>query len=149
MALPTSRRGEGGAAVGQHFFEDGRHLGEVARVLGVDASADGEGAVGEAEQQVADALEADHELHAGEQFAGFGGANFGDGGGDAVVDFHVERVELAFALAEGIEQRAGAGGDAFGGSASGFLGHVAGFHGAAHDVVMSRFGIGSSWSRCS
>jgi hypothetical protein len=31
-------------------------------------------AVGEAEQEVADAFEADHELHAGEEFAGLGGA---------------------------------------------------------------------------
>jgi hypothetical protein len=46
-------------------------------------------AVGKAEKQVADAFEADHELHAGEEFAGFGGLDFGDGGGNGAVDFHV------------------------------------------------------------
>ena len=140
--LGNFARGKGFTAVGQHFFEDGGHLGEVAGVIGVDASADRERAVGEAEKQVANALEADHELHAGKELAGFGGANFGDGGGDSAVDFHVERVEFAFALAQGIEQGAGTGGDAFGGCSRGFLGHVAGFDGAAHDVVMSRFGVG-------
>src|SRR5579863_10609345 len=48
LALGKSR-----AAVGEHFFEDGGHVGEVAGVFGVDASAGGLGAVGEAEQQVA------------------------------------------------------------------------------------------------
>src|ERR1017187_7727687 len=109
--------GKCSAAVGQHLFEDGGHLGKVAGVFGIDASTDGEGAVGEAEKQVADALEADHELHAGEQFAGFGGADFGDGGGDSAVDFHVERIEFTFALAQGVEQGSGAGGNALGGGA--------------------------------
>ena len=99
-------------------------------------------AVGEAEQQVADALEADHELHAGEKFAGFGGLDFGDDRGDGAVDFHVEGVEFALALAEGIEQRAGTGGDAFGGGAGGFFGQTTGFDGAADDVMMGRFGSG-------
>ena len=100
------------------------------------------GAVGEAEQQVADALEADHELHAGEKFAGFGGIDFGDGGGDAAVDFHVEGVEFALALAQRVEQSVGAGGDAFGGGSGGFFGHVAGFDRAAHQIVVGRFGMG-------
>ena len=101
---------------------------------------DREGAIGEAEQQVSDALEADHELHAGEKFAGFGGFDFGDGGCDAAVDFHVEGVEFALALAQGIEQGGRAGGDAFGRGSSGLFRHVAGFHRATHDVLMSRFG---------
>ena len=134
--------GEGGAAVGQHFFEDGRHLGEVAGVFGVDASADRQGAVGEAEQEVADALEADHELHAGKEFAGFGGADFGDGSGHAVVDFRVERIEFALPQAEGVEQGGRSGGDAFGGGAGGFFRHIASFHGAAHEVLMGRLRIG-------
>ena len=133
MALVTSRAENAAPTVGQHFFEEGRHLGEIASVFGVDASAGGLGAVGEAEQQVADALESDHHLHTGQQFAGLGGADFGDGGGDAAVDFDVERVEFAFALAQRVEQSGGAGGDAFGGRAGGFLGHAAGFHGAAHE----------------
>jgi hypothetical protein len=134
--------GEGVAAVGQHFFEDGRHLREVAGVFGVDASAGGLGAVGEAEKEVAYALKTDHELHTGKKFACFGRADLRDGGGDTAVDFHVERIELAFALAERVEQRGGAGGDAFSGGSRGLLGHAAGFHSAAHDVVMSRFWSG-------
>jgi hypothetical protein len=128
------------AAIGQHFFEDGRHLCKVASVLGVNASADGLSAVGEAKQEIADALEANHEFHAGEQLAGFGGTNLGDGGSHATVDFHVEGVELAFALAEGIKKSGRSGGDAFGRRARGFFGHVTGFDGAAHDVMVGRFG---------
>jgi len=139
--------GKCGAAIGQHLFEERRHLGEVAGVFGVDASADGLSTVGEAKQQVADAFEGDHDLHAGQKFAGFGGPDFGDGGGDSAVDLEVECVEFALALTEGVEQGTGAGGDAFRRGAGGFLGHVAGFHGAAHDVVMSRFRI-EGFGRC-
>jgi hypothetical protein len=97
-------------------------------------------AVGEAEQEIADALKADHELHAGEKLAGFGGLDFGDGGGDGGVDFHVERVEFALALAQRVQQRSGAGGDAFGGGSGGFFGEAAGFDGAADDVMMGWLG---------
>ena len=100
------------------------------------------GAVGEAEQQIADALQADHELHAGEQFARLGGGDLGDGVGDAAVDFHVELVEFFFALAEGIEQGDGAGGDAFGGGSGRFFGHLAGLHREAHQMAIGRFGYG-------
>ena len=62
--------GEGVTDVGEHFFEDGGHVGEVAGVLGIDAAGGGLSAVGKAEKKVADALEADHELHAGEEFDG-------------------------------------------------------------------------------
>src|SRR5579863_3811292 len=54
--------GKCGPAIGEHFLEDSRHLGEVAGVFGIEAAADGLSAVGEAEQQVADALETDHEF---------------------------------------------------------------------------------------
>lgn len=132
---------ECGAAVGEHLFQNCGHLGEVAGVFGVNASADRLRAVGKAEQEVANALEADHELHAGEKFVCLGGVDFGDGGGDSVVDFEIESVEFALALAQGAEQGAGTGRNAFGGCGGGFFGHVAGFNGAAHDVVVSRFGI--------
>ena len=129
------------AAIGQHFFQEGCHLGEVASVFRVYASADRECAVGEAEQEISDALQTDHELHAGEELAGFGWSYLRDGGRDSVVDFEIERVELAFALAKRVEQSIGTGGDAFGGCARGFFGHVTGLDCAANDVVMSRFGI--------
>jgi hypothetical protein len=58
--------GKCGCAISQHLFEQRRHVGEVAAVFGVGASADREGAIGKAEQQVADALEGDHHLHTGE-----------------------------------------------------------------------------------
>ncbi len=106
----------------------------------VSAAGGGLRAVGDAEQQVADALQADHELHAGEKFAGFSRLDFGDGGGDGGVDLHVERVEFALALAQRVQQRRGAGGDAFGGGSGGFFGEAAGFDGAAHDVMVGWFG---------
>jgi len=96
--------GEGVADIGQHFFEDGGHAGQVAGVLGINAAGGGLSAVGEAEQQVADALEADHELHTGQQFASFGFSDVGDGHGDARVNFHVQLVEFFFALANGIQE---------------------------------------------
>lgn len=136
-------QGKGRAAVGEHFFEDGRHLGQVAGVLGIDAVSSGLGAVGEAEEKIADAFKADHELHAGQKFAGLGRADFGDGSGNAGVDFHIERIEFALALAQRSEQGGGAGGDALGRSPRGFLGETTGFYGAAHDVVVSRFRVGA------
>jgi hypothetical protein len=135
--------GEGIAHVGQHFFEDGGHVGEVASVFGIDAAGSRLRAVGEAEEKIADALKADHELHAGEEFTRFGGLDFGDDRSDGAVDFHVEGVEFALALAEGVEKRAGAGGDAFGGCSGGFLGQTTGFNGAADNVMMRRFGSGA------
>jgi len=135
--------GEGFAAIGQHFFEDGRHVGEVAGVVWIEASAGGLGAVGETEQKVADALEADHEFHAGEKLAGFGRPDVGDCGGDAGVDFHVEGIEFALTLAEGVEQCGRASRYAFGRRPGSFFGEMTSFDGAAHQVVMGRFGIGT------
>jgi hypothetical protein len=143
-SLADIAAGKCGSAIGQHFLQQRRHLSEIAGIFGVNAPADRQGAVGEAEQQIADAFESDHNLHAGEQFACFGGTDLGDGGGDSAVDFHIERVELALALAQGVEQLAGAGCDALSRGASGFLCHATGFHGASHEVMMSRFGIGDS-----
>jgi hypothetical protein len=132
--------GKGIADIGEHFFEDGSHVGKIARILGIDAAGSSLSAVGEAEKQIADALQTDHEFHAGEKFAGFGGLDFGDDGGDGAVDFHVEPVELAFALVQRVEQRTGAGGDAFRGSSCSFFGQPTGFDGTTDDVLMRRFG---------
>ena len=60
--------------------------------------------------------------------------------GDGAVDFHIERVEFALAVAQRIQQSAGAGGDAFSGGAGGFLGQKTGFDGATDDVLMGGFG---------
>ena len=79
MALLTSRLEKAIADVGEHFFEDGGHVSEVASVFGIDAASGGLRAVGEAEEKVADAFQADHELHASQEFAGLGGLDFGDG----------------------------------------------------------------------
>jgi hypothetical protein len=133
-------RGKGIANIREHFFQDGGHVREVAGVVGIDATGGGLSTVGEAEQQVADALQADHELHAGEKFAGLGGLDFGDGSGYGAVDFHIQRVEFAFALAQGVQQWGGAGGDAFGGRSGGFLCQTTGFDGPADDLMMGRFG---------
>jgi hypothetical protein len=133
--------GERGATVSEHLFEQRGHLRELAGVFGVDASADRLRAVGEVEQEVADALEANHELHAGEKFARLTRADLSDGSGDSVVDFEIKSVEFAFALAQRTEQGGGPGSNAFCGGAGGLFGHVAGFHGAAHDVMVSRFWI--------
>jgi len=127
------------ADVGEHFFEDGGHVSKVASVFGIDTTSGGLRAVGKTEEKVADAFEADHELHAGKEFAGLCGLYFGDGGGNRAVDFHIERVELAFADAQGIQQSAGASGDALSGGAGGFLGQETGFDGATDDPPMGGF----------
>ena len=123
---------EGRSAVGKHFFQQGCHMGEFASVLGINAAADGLGAVGEVEQMIADTLEADHEFHAGEEFAGADRLDGGNGGGHAIVDFQVQGIEFALSLAHGVEQRTGAAGDSFGGGGSGFFGHVASLDRAAY-----------------
>jgi len=128
------------ADVGEHFFEDGSHVSEVASVFGIDATSGGLRAVRKTEEKVADALQADHELHASKEFAGLGGLYFSDGGGNRAVDFHIERVELAFADAQGIQQSAGASGDALSGGAGGFPGQKTGFDGATDDPPMGGFG---------
>ena len=134
-AVPTSVK---------HFFQDRGHVGEVANVLGIEAGADGLRAAGKAEQKVANALQADHELHAGQQLAGFGLGDLSDDLGHARVDFHVQVVEFFFAFAEGIENATGCGGNAFGGGCSGFLGDVTSFNGALHQVGVGRFRFGAS-----
>ena len=131
--------GESVANVGEHFFKDGGHAGEVASVFGIDASGGGLGTVGKAEKQIADAFETDHELHTGEKLAGLGGLDFGDNRGDGAVDFHVDGVKLKFALTQRTQQRIGTGSDAFGGGGGGFFRQAAGFDGAADDMVMRRF----------
>ena len=128
------------ADVGEHFFEEGGHAGEVSDVLRVDASRGSLAAIGEAEQEIADTFEADHELHAGEKFAGLGGLDFGDEGSDGAVDLHVEGVEFALAQAQRIQQRERTGGDAFGSGGSGVLSQTAGFNSAANDMLVGRFG---------
>ncbi len=120
--FPDVASREGSTNVSQHLFEDSGHVGKVAGVFGIDAAGGGLSAIGEAEEQVADALKADHELHAGQEFASLGRFNFGDDRGDGAVNFHVEGVEFALALAQRVEQRAGTGGDTFGGGGRGFLG---------------------------
>jgi len=122
-------------------------VSKVTGIVRIDASGGGLSAVGEAEQEITDALQANHELHTGEQFAGLGGFDFSDDGSDGAVDFHVERIHVALALAQGIQQRSRAGGDTFGGSAGGFLGEMTGFNGAPDDMVMGRFG-GKTFNTC-
>jgi hypothetical protein len=127
------------ADISKHFFEDGGHAGEVVNVLGIDASSGGLRAVGKAEKQIPDALEANHEFHAGEEFACLGGLDIGDHGGDGAVDFHVEGIEIEFALTQGIQQGIGTCGYAFGGGPGGFFRQSTGLDGAADDMLMRGF----------
>ena len=79
------------------------HVGEVANVLRIDAGTNCLRASGKAKQQVADALQADHELHAGQQFARFRIADLSDHLGHAGIDFHVQAIEFFFALTKSIQ----------------------------------------------
>ena len=60
---------EGVVHVAQHLLQPRRHQGQVANVLQVDAAAHGRCAIAAIQQQVADALQIDDELQAGQQFA--------------------------------------------------------------------------------
>src|SRR5690242_858128 len=139
---------EGGGTVGEHFFQPGCHLGEFASVLGINAATDGLGAGGKVEQMIANALETNHELHASKEFTGVGGLDGGDGGGHAIVDFEVQSIEFALALAHGIEQRAGTGGDSLGGGCSSLFGQVASLDRAAHQIAVNRLWLWDSDSSC-
>jgi len=67
----------------------------------------------------------------------------GLGSGLILAGMSTSILQFALALAEGIKQRGRSSGDAFGRCARGFFGHTTSFHGAAHDVAVSWFGIGS------
>ena len=128
------------AGVSQHFLKDRRHPSEVAGVIRLDAAYAGQSAVGEAEQKITDAFQSDHELHAGEQFAGLGGFGTSNGDGNAAVNFHIERVEFLLADAEGIEQSGRSSGDALGCGSCGLFRHVASLDGAADEIFAGRLG---------
>ena len=57
-------RGKGAAHVAQHFLEDGSHVRQVARVLRIDPLTRGLRAAGKAEEEIANALQSDHDFHA-------------------------------------------------------------------------------------
>ena len=56
--------------VGEHLLQPGGHQREVTNVLQIDAAADRGGAIAAIQQQVADALQANHELQASQQARG-------------------------------------------------------------------------------
>jgi len=130
------------AYVGEHFFQHGGHLREFAGVLRIDTAPGRLGAGGETQEQVADTLEPDHELHAGEQKSGFGFGDAGDGRGHTRVDLHVDGVKILFALADVVEAGHGTGRNAFGSDGGGGAREFAGFNGALGKV--ERSGIGRS-----
>ena len=131
-------RGKGAANVGQHFFQHGRHVREVARVLRIDPGAGRLRAAGKTEQQIPDAFQADHEFHAGQQLASFGFGHLRDGERNPIVDFAVERVEFLLALPDGIEQRRRAGRNTLGGRSGCILGNGAGVNRSFYQVRVGR-----------
>ena len=60
---------EGVVHIPQHLLQPRRHHREIANVLQLDAAADRRGAITAVQQQVANALQIDDELQAGQQFA--------------------------------------------------------------------------------
>src|SRR4051812_28344196 len=67
------------------------------------------------------------------------GLDLSDGCRDPAVNFHIEGVELALALAQRVEQGAGSGGDSFCRCRSGFLCQVTGLDGASNETAVNRF----------
>src|SRR5215472_6698445 len=62
----------------QHLFQAGGHQGKVANILEVDAAADRGCAVAAVQQEIANALQTDDELQAGQEFARMRFRDLGD-----------------------------------------------------------------------
>ena len=62
-------------------------------------------AAGKTEQQISDALQADHEFHAGKQFTSLGFGHLSYRERNPIVDFTVQQVELFLAFSNRVEQR--------------------------------------------
>ena len=80
-------------------------MGQVARVLWIEAAIGRLRAAGETQQKIADAFQSNHEFHAGEQFASFRLGYLGDGEGNTIVDLLVQGVELFLFIPQAIQQR--------------------------------------------
>ena len=128
------------ADIGEHFFEDRRHVGQIAGVLRIDVRPGSLRAGGETEQQVADAFEADHQFHAGEKLARFFGRGMSDDAGDIRVDLKVDAVEVFFALTNVIEPLHGACSNTFRRDGRSLTRKFTGFNGALYE-------FGGAWLR--
>ena len=91
------------ADIGQHFLEHRRHVGQVPGILRVETPARRLRAGGEAQQQIPDALQPDHDFHAGKQLPGFRLRDARDGRGHAGVYFPVNGIELFLALPDSVQ----------------------------------------------
>ncbi len=139
--------GECCARIRQHLFEHRCHVGEVTNVLRIKARADGLRAAGKAEQKVANTLQADHELHAGQQFARFGFGDPSDDLGHARIYFHVQAVKFFLAFTERIQQRGGCGGNTLRGGRGCILRYPASLDRALHQLRVVGFRFGASQNR--
>src|SRR5262249_3604539 len=140
--LPHVAGGKCLTHIRQHLFQHGGHMGEFVSVLWLDTWAGCQSAVSEAEQKVTDPLQANHDFHTGEQFAGAGLRYLSYGSGYAGIDFHMHIIEFFFSIAQGIEQCFGPCGNPFSGSRCCILGDVTSLHRASNQL-----GVRRGWSR--
>ena len=137
------------ADIGQHFFKNSRHVGQVAGILWIDLRSGSLSAGRKTQQQVADALEADHELHAGEQVAAIFLWSLRNNPRDIGIDFEVDGVEIFFALPNGIKTGHRAGSDAFRGDGGSLARELTSLHRALDErsavwLGRRRFDAGSA-----
>lgn len=97
--------------IGQHFLESRCHHREIANVLQLDSSAHSSSSIAAVQEQIADALQSDDELHASEKFVRTLLADFCYDAGDTLINFTVESVKFLFALTYTVQQRGHPGGD--------------------------------------
>src|ERR1019366_3104462 len=109
--------------IDKHFLQSRRHYGEVADVLQLDTAPHCGGAIATVEQEIADTLQINDELEAGQQFAGVLLVHLGDDRGYSLIDEAIERVEFLLALPDPVRQRRYAGGDSLSDNAGGNAGH--------------------------
>src|SRR6516164_6614578 len=77
---------KGSMHVAQHLFQARGHERQIADILQVDAASHCSRSVAAIQKQVPDSLQADNELQAGQQLAGVHLADFGNDGGNTLVD---------------------------------------------------------------
>jgi len=77
---------------------------------------------GKIQEQVPDALQSDHDLHTGQQVPRFALGHAGDSRGHTRIHFHVNRIEIFFALPDGIQPRHGSRGNSLGRDGGGLAG---------------------------
>ena len=120
----------------EHIAQNFRHGHELAHIGCGHFAGAGLHAQSNTHYQVTDAFEIGSALQAGQQLAGSGFINAGDGGGQLIVNLAFEQVELFFAIFDGEKCHAGIAGEQITDVESGVAGDQAGAEGEARKILV-------------